>query len=459
MTISLPQTTSKSRSLLVPTLGVVVLTVAVLQTAVVPVLDDISLQLNVPEVTVSWAVTANLLAAAAAAPLIGRLADLHNKKRVLLGVLILVTAGSLLAATTAWLPLLLVGRVLQGLAFSLYPVAVSILRDEVPPERLVRSMALISAMLGLGGGLGLVVTGLLMTDDGAPYQRVFWFCAIVTALVTIPAAVVIPNRPHRVDAGVDWWGGLGLSLGLSGVLLAVTRGRSWGWLSAATIGAAVLGVLILAAWWSRSRRIPDPLISTAMLRHRRILLVNAATLMVGMGLYFSFLGLTDFVEAPRHDGYGFGASILDASVEFLLPGALAAAATALASGRLIERFGARNVVTAGAAAGFVGFSFLIGWHSAPWQVITAGLLTNAYISLAYGALPVLIVEQVAADETAVATGLNAVVRKIGSAISSAGVGVLLAPGADGHPPESGFAAIFALGAASAVGTILFIRRR
>lgn len=459
MTISLPGTTPRNRDMLVPTLSVVVLTVAVLQTAVVPVLADIAGQLKAPEVTVSWAVTANLLAAAAAAPLIGRLADLRNKKRVLLAVLALVTAGSLLAATTASLPLLLVGRVLQGLAFSLYPVAVSILRDEVPPERLVRSMALISAMLGLGGGLGLVVTGLLMTEDSAPYQRVFWFCAIVTALVTIPAAVVIPDRPNRVDAAVDWWGGLGLSAGLSGVLLAVTRGRNWGWLSPHTVGAAVFGVLILAAWWSRSRRIADPLISTSLLRHRPIMLVNAATLMVGMGLYFSFLGLTDFVEAPRHDGYGFGASILDASVEFLLPGALAAAATALASGRLIERFGARAVVTAGGAAGFLGFTLLIGWHTAAWQVIVAGLLTNAYISLAYGALPVLIVQHVAVHETAVATGLNAVVRKVGSAISAAAVGVLLAPGADGHPPESGFAAIFALGAASAVGTILFIRKR
>jgi MFS family permease len=459
MTVSLAGTTPRHSAALVPALSVVVLTVAVLQTAVVPVLDDISAQLKVPEVTVSWAVTANLLAAAAAAPLIGRLADLRNKKHVLLGVLALVTAGSLLAATTAWLPLLLVGRVLQGLAFSLYPVAVSILRDEVPPEKMVRSMALISAMLGLGGGLGLVVTGLLMTSDGAPYQRVFWFCAIVTALVTIPAAIAIPDRPNRVDAGVDWWGGIGLSVGLSGVLLAVTRGRNWGWLSPATLGAAALGIVVLVAWWLRSRRIADPLISTAVLRHRPILLVNAATLMVGMGLYFSFLGLTDFVEAPRHDGYGFGASILVASVEFLLPGALAAAATALASGRLIERFGARNVITAGSLAGFAGFSFLVGWHTAPWQVITAGLLTNAYISLAYGALPVLIVQNVDEHETAVATGLNAVVRKIGSAISSAAVGMLLVPGADGHPPESGFAAIFALGAASAVGTILFIRMR
>ncbi|MFM9032921.1 MAG: MFS transporter, partial [Mycobacterium sp.] len=343
------------RDFLVPTLCVVVMTVAVRQTAVVPVLDVIARQLNASALSVSWAVTANLLAAAAGTPLIGRMADLRNKKTVLITVLALVAAGSLLAAVTAWLPLLIVGRVLQGLAFSLYPVAVSILRDEVPARKLVRSIAVISAMLGLGGGLGLVVTGLLMTDDGAPYQRVFWLCAIVTAAVIVPAAIVLPSRPRRVVASLDWIGAAGLAVGLSAVLLAVTQGRTWGWLSPATLAAAAIGAAVLAGWWSHSRRAAQPLVSTAMLSRRPILLVNSATLLVGMALYFSFLGLTDFVKAPTADGFGFGASVLDTSLEFLLPGALAAAVTALASGRFIERFGARNVVIAGATAGLIGF--------------------------------------------------------------------------------------------------------
>ena len=80
--------------LLVPGLSIVVLTVAVLQTAVVPVLGIIADQLNASTIGVSWAVTANLLAAVAATPLIGRLADLHSKKRVLLIVLAVVLVGS-----------------------------------------------------------------------------------------------------------------------------------------------------------------------------------------------------------------------------------------------------------------------------------------------------------------------------------------------------------------------------
>lgn len=450
--------TTAPRRGLVPTLSVVVLTVAVLQTATVPILDVIARQLNASAVSVSWAVTANLLAAAAGTPLIGRIADLRNKKHVLLAILAAVAAGSLLAATTASLPLLLVGRILQGLAFSLYPIAVAILREEVPAEQLIRSMAVISAMLGLGGGIGLVATGLLI-GDGTPYQRVFWLCAIVTAAVMIPAAIAIQGRPNHVSAEVDWLGALGLALGLSAIVLAVTQGRTWGWLSTATLASTATGAAVLTVWWSRSRRCAQPLVSTRMLNRRPILLVNAATLLVGMGLYFSFLGLTDFVRVPTADGYGFGASVLDTSLEFLLPGALAAAATALASGLVIERFGARNVVIAGASAGALGFTLLIGWHSAAWEVIVAALLTNAYISLAYGAMPVLIVQEVGEGETAVATSLNAVTRKVGAAIAAAMVGVLLTPGADGHPPEMGFMILFALGAATAIGTIVLIPKR
>ena len=150
--------------------------------------------------------------------------------------------------------------------------------------------------------------------------------------------------------------------------------------------------------------------------------------------------------------------MLDASVEFLLPGALAAAVTALVAGRYIERFGPKVVIAAGAGAGALGFTSLLFWHTAPWQVIVAGLLTNAYISLAYGALPVLVIADVADDETGIATSLNAIFRKVGSAIAAAVFAALQIPGADGSTPESAFIAIFALGAVTAVVAILLVVR-
>lgn len=440
-----------SQRRLVATLSVVVLTVAVLQTGVVPILDVIAAQLHASAVAVSWAVTANLLAAAAATPLIGRLADLGNRKRVLLAVLAVVLAGSLLAATTSSVPLLIAARVLQGTSFALYPVAVSILRDELPEERLIRAMAILSAMLGFGGGLGLVVTGLLMAGGGS-YHRVFWVSAAFIAAVMATAWRVVPDRPRRREVSVDWLGAAGLAAGLSAVLLAVTQGHGWGWGAPRTLAVGTAGAAALSGWWWWTRRCRNPLVSTVLLTRRPILLANLATLLVGMGLYFSFLGLTDFVEAPAAGGFGFSATVLRASLEFLLPGALAAAVTALVSGRFIEMFGARAVVIAGCGAGVAGFVMLAVWHSAAWQVIVAGLLTNAYISLAYGALPALIVTHVGAAETAVLTSLNAIVRTVGGAFAAAMVAVLLSASAG----EAGFTAVFVLGAVTAAGSIVLI---
>ena len=441
--------------LLVATLCVVALTVAVLQTGVVPVLGVISRQLHASPVDVSWAVTANLLAAAASTPLIGRLADLYSKKRVLLVVLAVVLAGSLLAALTASLPLLIVARVLQGASYALYPIGVSILREELPDDRLMRAMAVLSGSLGFGGGMGLVVTGLLMRGE-AGYHRVFWLTTVFTVLVIVAVIAVLPTRPRSSEGTVDWAGAVGLALGLSAVLLAITQGHGWGWASPRTIGCMGAGVAVLGLWWWWERRSRHPLVSTTMLSRRPILLTNLATVLVGTGLYFAFLGLTDFVQAPPGSGYGFGATVLGASVMFLLPGALAGFVTAVASGRYIDRYGARTVLLVGAATGIVGFVLLAVWHDQPWQVIAAGVLANAYISLAYGALPALVVREVDADETGVATSMNAIARTIGSSIAAAIVAVLLGRSQHGHVPESSFTIIFALGAITAGAAMLLI---
>ena len=436
-------------------MSVVVLTVAVLQTGVVPILGVMARQLDVSLASISWTVTANLLAAAATTPLLGRLADLHTKKRVLLAVLVVVLAGSLLAAMTSSFALLIVARVLQGASFALYPIGVSILREELSPERLMAALAVLSAVLGFGGGMGLVIVGLLMRGD-ADYHRAFWFVSAFVALVLLAAMVVVPERPHRASGSVDWIGAAGLAVGLSLLLLTITEGNPWGWTSARTIGSALAAVGVLALWWWWERRCSQPLVSTTMLLRRPILLTNIATVAVGMGLYFGFLGLTGFVQAPAGSGYGFAATVLMASIVFLLPGAIAGFLTALASGRYIDRFGARLVLVVGIAIGMAGFAMLAIAHSEPWQVIAAGVLVNVYISLAYGALPSLVVREVEPGETGVATSMNAIARTIGASTAAAIVAVLLSRAGNGHPPESSYTIIFALGAFTGLIALVLI---
>jgi MFS family permease len=428
----------------------------VLQTAVVPVLGIIAHQLDVSMVAVSWAVTANLLAAAAATPLIGRLADLHSKKRVLLIVLVVVLAGSVLAATTTSLALLIAARVLQAASYGLYPISIAILREELPQERIGSAMSVLSGTLGFGGGTGLVVVGLLMSGH-AGYHRVFWLTTAFTVLVIAIAVLLVPAR-HRSSTGtIDWLGAAGLAIGLSAVLLAITQGHSWGWTSPATLACGACGLAVLGAWWFWERRAKQPLVSTEMMTRRPIMLTNLATVFVGMGLYFAFLGLTQFVQIPHAAaGYGFGATVLEASVVYLLPGAVTGFLVALVSGRFIDRYGASPVLMVAAVAGILGFLFIALAHSSPWQIIVASILANAYISLGYGALPALVVAEVNAGETGVATSMNAIARTVGSSLAAAMVAVLLGRTSGGVPMESSFVAIFIGGATTAALAMVLI---
>lgn len=441
-------------SRLTAALGFAVLAVAVLQTGVVPILSSISGQLQVSTASVSWVVTANLLTAAASAPLIGRLADVFNKKAVLLGTLAVVLAGSVIGATVSSLPLLVIGRAMQGTSFALYPIAVSILRKELPGGRLIRGIAVLSAMLGLGGAVGLVGTGLLMSE-GAGYHRIFSLHTILVVAVIAAVAVVVPSRPQRNTAHVDWIGAAGLAVGLSGVLLAISQGSSWGWTSPRTVGAAAAGLSLLTMWQSWNRRSDSPLVATAILKRRPVLLANSAGFLTGMGSYLSVMGLSHFAGVPVSSGFGFSASVQGVSLQFLLPGAIAGTVTAVIAGRAIERFGARAVVAAGGVAGVTGFVMLAMFNTERWQLIVAGLLTSAYISLSYGALPALIVGEVQPGETAAATGLNGTFSKIAGASAAAMVGSFLTPaGGAAHPGLGGFTAVFMAGIVTAAGVVL-----
>ncbi|MDA2991961.1 MAG: MFS transporter, partial [Actinomycetota bacterium] len=277
-----------------------------------------------------------------------------------------------------------------------------------------------------------------------------------SVLVIVAVAAVVPQRPRSTTGSVDWAGAAGLAIGLSLLLLAITQGNTWGWASARTPAVGLAGVTALGVWWWWERRCRQPLVSTVMLTRRPILMTNIATVAVGMGLYFGFLGLTTFVQAPTARGYGFGATVLQASVVFLLPGAMAGFLTALASGRYIDRFGGRRVLMVGAAIGVAGFAMLTVGHSAPWQVIAAGILINAYISLAYGALPALVVREVEPGETGVATSVNAIARTVGAAMAAALVAVLLSRNGTDFPPESSYTVIFGLGAVMALIALLLI---
>ncbi|MFB9448328.1 MFS transporter [Dactylosporangium vinaceum] len=438
--------------LALPVACYVVLLVSALQTLVVPVVADIQADLGVSTSAASWVVTANLLAAAVFTPMLGRLGDLYGRRPVMLGVLAVVLLGSILGATTSSLPLLLAGRVAQAASFGLFPLAIGMLREELTPQRLTGAMAVVSGMLSVGAGFGLVVTGLLMRNGG-DYHELFWLATAMTA-IGLAGVWLLPRRAGAATGRLDWAGAGLLGLGLVLLILPLEEGNGWGWASPRVLGSLALAVVVLAAFVLFERRVTHPLVSTRMLSHRPLVVANAAGLFLGFSMFAVFLSVSALVQTPSAvAGYGFGATVLAASLVYLLPGTAGGVITAPLGGRLVARFGAKATLVIAAVLAGLGFALLAVLHSATWEVIVGALMVNTAVTFGYAALPALLIAHVEPSETGIANSVNSIARSVGMSLGTAFVVTMLTrnpiPGPVPLPREAQFVTIFVIGAALA----------
>ncbi len=430
---------------------------ALLQSLVAPALPEIQHALHTSENGVSWVLTAYLLSASIATPVIGRLGDMYGKERLLVIVLALLSLGTVVSALSTTLAVMLVGRVIQGAAGGIFPLAFGIIRDEFPRERVAAGIGLMSALLGVGGGAGLVLAGPII--ESLSYHYLFWLPLIPIVAATVLVYFFVPESPIRVPGRVNWTGAALMSLGLTAVLVAVSQTASWDWLSAKTVGCIALGLVLLGLWVRSETRSSDPLVDMRMMRIRGVWTTNVVALLLGFGMYSSFILLPQFVETPTHAGYGFGASVTEAGL-FMLPSTIAMLLVGSQTGRLEKRFGSKPPLLAGGVLTMISFVLLAVSRDERWQIYVAAALLGSGIGLAFAAMANLIIENVGPEQTGVATGMNTVTRTVGGSFGGAAVGSLLAGSvaANGFPSASGYTAAFVLCAtALAIGVVVGLR--
>ncbi|WP_084730036.1 MFS transporter [Streptacidiphilus neutrinimicus] len=447
---------------LILALGLAAMVVSMAQTQVVPILSLLAHDLHASSSGVSWVTTATLLSAAVFTPLLGRVGDLYGKKPTLIAVLAVMVAGSLLAATTTSLTLLIVGRVLQGSATAIFPLALSIIRDQVPHEKLHGAMALVSSTLAFGSGLSLVITGLLTQGSNPNYHSVFWVSTGLSLLALVAVVLLVPNRGHASGGRIDYLGTLTMAGFLVLLLLGISQGHEWGWTSGKTLGCFAGSAVVAALWVLVERKVASPLVDLKMFTHRQVAFTNLAGLFIGFASFAQFIGISYLVQMPKQlTGYGFTASVLRASVEYLLPSSLIALIAAPIGGILVRKISARATLAIGALVGVAGFGWLAFSHGNSTGVILAGLLTGTAIAFGYASMPALIAASVPLEQTGIANGINSISRSVGSSIASAVVTSLLAsklihglpPGLPPLPQESQFTLSFAIGMGALVLTV------
>ncbi len=429
---------------------------AMMQALVIPALPRIQASLGTNADGAAWISTAYLLSASILTPVIGRLGEVAGKKRMMLASLSAFAAGTLVCALAGNLGELVAGRMIQGTAGGIYPLAFAIIRDRLPRERVPRGIGLVSSLLGIGGGLGLVLPGPIMAR--LSYQWLFWVSLIVIAAALALAARCIPaDGPAQAGAGVPWRSCLLMAAGLAAVLIAVSESATWHWANIRTLGLLVLGAAALLAWGRAEARSSSPLVDMRLMRLRGVWPANAAALLIGMGMYASFLIIPELVQAPARLGYGFGASVTGAGL-FMLPTAAAQLLLGPASGLLQRKVSLRAQLIAGQLSCAAGFTALALWHGVPWQVYAATTVLGIGFWLCLVALPNQVVSAVPAARTGSATAVNTVVRNAGGALGSqlaAAIIVSSAQAGTGAPAASGYiAALILCAAATCAGALI-----
>ncbi|BCK53216.1 hypothetical protein NWFMUON74_09880 [Nocardia wallacei] len=435
------------------------------QTLVVPLLGQMPQLLHTSASNATWVVTASLLAGAVTTPVAGRLGDLLGKRRVLLASVVPLVVGSVICAVASSLWPMIIGRVLQGMCVGLIPVGIAALRDLLPPERLGSGIALISSSLGIGGALGLPLAAAVI--EYSNWRVLFWGVAVLAALVGLLIFTVIPATPPNTARGrFDFLGAIGLGAALICLLLAISKGASWGWTSGLTIGLFAAAVVVLLLWGLWELRSRDPLVDLRVTARPQVLLTNAASIVVGMAMYAQSLIVPQLLQLPESTGYGLGQSMMAMGL-WMAPAGLMMMAVSPFGARLSALSGPKITLIVGCIIIAAGYGSSMGLMGTTWGLLVVTLIINVGVGFAYGAMPALVMGAVPQSETAAANSFNTLMRSIGTSTAAAVVGAVLAQMSvtlAGHsiPTENGFRAGLLIGcgvAAAGAVVALFIPAR
>ncbi|MGX1372271.1 putative MFS family arabinose efflux permease [Streptomyces canus] len=408
--------------LTVPVLAMCGMLMAVMQTVVVPLLPDLPRLTHSSPGAVSWMVTATLLSGAVLTPVLGRAGDMYGKRKVLTASLALMTVGSVMCALSSDITVLIAARALQGAAASVVPLSISILRDELPPARRGSAVAMMSSTVGIGAALGLPLAAMVV--QYADWHTMFWMTSALGALGVAAVSWAVRESPVRQPGRFDIAGALGLAVGLVSLLLGVSQGGQWGWASPRVLGLFLVSVAVLALWWWRQLRTEEPLVDLRLVTRPRVGLSHVAALLTGFAFYANSLVTAQLVQAPKATGYGLGLSIVATGL-CLLPGGVTMLLFSPLSARISASRGPRVTLALGAAVIACGYAVRIADSRDLWMVVLGATVVSTGTTLAYSALPTLILRAVPAEQTASANGVNVLMRTIGQATSSAAVAAVL----------------------------------
>lgn len=398
-----------------------VIMVMYIETMLIPSLPSIASQFGVNAATVSLVLSLYLVSGVALNPIVGKLADIYGKKKVLLRILAIYSIAVLMTGFAPNFEALLALRTIQGVGLTIFPLAISLIQEQFPRDKVPKALGIVGAMFGAGAAIGLPIGSFVSNTFG--WQTTYHTAVPFVIILSILIAMFIRESKHtQPDVKVDYYGAIGLALFLGSIVFALSEGSTFGWTNPFILGLFVFGFAILAFLIPYERKKEHGVLDFQLLSIRNVLASNLTVLLIGLGFFLAYQTFAYQLESPVP--IGFGQSIFMTGL-LMAPFAVMSLIVAPIVGQLITRFGAKPFYLVGSLVAIVGFLCTAFSNSIISLSIGAALVGAGLSALNIPNVNTLILS-IDRRKAGLATSMNAVFRFLGSALGAPVAGVLIA---------------------------------
>jgi MFS family permease len=390
------------------------------ETMLTPSLPAIASDLGVSASQVSLILSMYLVSGVALNPIVGKLGDIYGKKKVFTYVLVIYAAAVTTSGFAPNFTFLVASRTIQGIGLTMFPLAMSLIREEFPKKLIPRAQGILSGMFGAGAALGLPAGAYLSYYYGwrTTYHTALPLAIMFAVLIT---SLVRESKFRKPGAKLDLPGALMLAGSLGIIVFALSEGSLWGWASFSEIACLSIGIILFAPLLLWEKKVKEPVLDLRLMGMRNVMVANITLLIAGMGMFLAFQAVVYRLELPAPVGSGF--TILTTGL-YVAPIALMMMVVAPIAGILISKIGVQPLAVSGGVVGCIGFLFAsvapntqMFLYSLVFFAAGIGLLMVTTINLL-----VLTVDQ---KDMGIATSINTVFRTFGSSLGAPIAGSLI----------------------------------
>lgn len=385
-----------------------------------PALPSIQTYFLVNERVLSWVFTIYILFYMIGTPLMAKLSDIYGRKSIYILNIALFAVGSLITITSISFEMLLLGRAVQGIgAGGIFPVANAFIGDIFPPEKRGGALGILSSVWGLSSVLGPVLGGLLLNYS---WQLLFIINLPIGAAVLVGSFKILPENVKNRNIRFDWNGLIVLGVLITSLAYGLnqidTSNFTSSLFSLSVMPYLVLSIVLAFIFWNMEKRTRDPLIPINLFKSREVKLIN--TIMVGTGL---IQAATVFVPAFVIASLAFQTTTASLMV---IPIVLTMAIGAPIIGKLLDKFGSRNIMLTGAINMVIGLILMSTYPRSLYMFILAGILIGVGLSTAIGSPPryIMLVESPPKDRASGQALIN-IITSVGQLMGGALIGAVV----------------------------------